>query len=279
MSVFNQALKNREVGKEVPASMGTAAALESFLNLGDFHDPSATPPYRSVVEIWVNIRTIYRNALNSLESSAQKTIQAEPMVSLMTEDMGILESSVSQLSKGRVKVVPYFCSLDSLAKDFPHARLKEPRTDLQKFQKELEKSTLKGYFESGPENHPKVFDVRIDGARKGGGILTHHPLDLLWHKSFSKLVLLESHTGKIKKHQEWNTKLTGGSKLPRIPFNHLTLQVFGDGNTLFSAFPSKHRKALLALAEDKQWTPLTTMEKVKFSLDRMPEEEIKKDLK
>ncbi|MFO5855027.1 hypothetical protein, partial [Klebsiella pneumoniae] len=47
-------------------------------------------------------------------------------------------------------------------------------------------------------------------------LLTHFPHELLWKPHFNRLLLLESHTGKIKTYNMWYNKLNGLKEV--IPF-------------------------------------------------------------
>ena len=75
--------------------------------------------------------------------------------------------------------------------------------------------------------------------------------------------LLESHTGKLKSPIDWNTKLK--DKPYNMPFNILTLQVLGDGQQ----FTAQKKEVVLdfkKLADDKNWSPTTTMKKINEDL-------------
>ena len=99
-------------------------------------------------------------------------------------------------------------------------------------------------------------------------MLTHVAYDLLSYNKFNTLHLLESHTGKCKDISLWWTKLSNSKDLMRIPFNILTLQIFGDSQ-IFLPFPIETRKQILQLAEDKKWTNVTTKERIRLSLDTL----------
>lgn len=99
--------------------------------------------------------------------------------------------------------------------------------------------------------------------------MTHVPVDLLTGTRFSKLTLLESHTAKLKNKLDWNSKLTNGKDLPNMPFNAMTLQVFGDGGLFFSPMPMAVKKEVMSIAEKYKWTPATSLDKVKYGLQGM----------
>src|SRR5690606_9561418 len=98
-------------------------------------------------------------------------------------------------------------------------------------------------------NDVRYYDVYIEGKFQDTMLLTHIPVDLLSADRFSKLVLLESHTGAIKPHLSWYTKLTNGKELFRMPFNRFTLQVFGDNGVHFAPMPMKMKQAVKDISE------------------------------
>jgi hypothetical protein len=53
-----------------------------------------------------------------------------------------------------------------------------------------------------------------------------------------------------------------------MPFNALTLQVFGDGVD-FGPMDRKVKAVVLALAEERKWTSVTTKDRILVSLDLM----------
>jgi hypothetical protein len=82
------------------------------------------------------------------------------------------------------------------------------------------------------------------------------------------LVLLESHTGKIKPRGQWYTKYLNGKDLVQIPFNEGFLQVFGDSET-FRPMDIRFRRAILEIAERYKWTAVSTLEKLNYGIDQL----------
>lgn len=97
-----------------------------------------------------------------------------------------------------------------------------------------------------------------------GVILTHVVMDLL--ECGSNVKLLESHTGALKQSPEWSSKLLI-RKEDRgiIPFNYVTLNIFGDKNFVQPQLPSIKQK-VYPIAEKSHWNSSTTLERVKFTL-------------
>jgi hypothetical protein len=97
-------------------------------------------------------------------------------------------------------------------------------------------------------------------------LMSHYPVDLLQRYRFMSLAHLESHTGAVKTPLMWNTKLVNGKETPYLPFDKMTLQMFGDG-IAFTPMPAKIRKRVLELAVEYKWTPATTKDLVIHSAE------------
>lgn len=270
MSVFDRAISEREKGEAVPMSIGTALAFESICGLGEFLTPQPQIMKHDVV--WINIRTLFRNCLGSIGKDYKNSVRAQDIVHGMVEDCRIIESTLTSQTTGRVKPVFYFCSFKGLEKEFKYAYWKQVKTNKQKIEQDLETSTIKLFLKEEniqPDLDYRHYDVKITDSDRRAIILTHYPVDLLWRKKFATLMLLESHTGKLKSKVEWYTKLTNGKKYSRIPFNRLTLQLFGDNNLIFASMLPSLKNKLLEIAEQDKWTPATTDERVSVSLNKI----------
>jgi hypothetical protein len=67
--------------------------------------------------------------------------------------------------------------------------------------------------------------------------------------------------------------LLGNKDLIKIPFNKFSLQVFGDKET-FSPLPQLIKKEVLRLANDFNWTQITTLDRIQFCLTTIKDSEI-----
>lgn len=273
MDTFSAMVDAREKGENIPVSIGTAQALESLCGLGDFQRPE--PPVKGYDEVWVNLRTLFRNCYNALDKEAREVLGASEFLMGIQEDWLIIQGALRQATHGKIKTVLYYCSMEGFEREFPHARYKELTTDNQRREQRKEDATLKLFFEGVAEDEVRTFDVRFTGQHGKVAIITHYPSDLLWRRSFSKLDLVESHTGTIKPRSDWHTKLTGGRKLSHIPFNRLTLQVFGDGNVLFASMIPSIKKEIGELATSDNWHSLTTPDKIRHSLNKIYDPRVK----
>jgi hypothetical protein len=165
----------------------------------------------------------------------------------------------------------YFCDFSDFSRQFPNAKLKTRKTAKQEIAHALEIDVFKAFYK--PKALPtdltlNYYDTIFKDRGEKVALLTHLPVDLLWRAQFKELTLLESHTGALKKRAAWYSKLTGGSQMTRIPFNRLTLQVFGE-NLYFSAMLPGIRNRVLEMAEKDQWTSVTTDERIRASIQKL----------
>lgn len=218
-------------------------------------------------DLWINVRSLIRNALNSFESHDKEQLVASILGDVIMQEMGIIQSLVRQAAETSVsrKVVFYYTTRKSLTTIFSKSIPKAPVTPKQRFEFTLTEDTL--LYVLDHKKDIEEFDVLIKGRDSKAMIITHQPIDLLSRYQFGDLVLLESHTGKLKRPHEWSSKLSGkGSE--NLPFNPLTLQIFGDGET-FAAYPRKLKVELLNLAASSAWNPITSKTKMQADINSM----------
>lgn len=255
----------------LPISIPTSLALEGLFGFGEYQDrPSQA---NKVDEIWVNLRTLFRNLNNSLEGEYKSLVSVESLLEAFKSEIDIFNISVALQSGDRIKVRYYYSSYQSFKKEFPHAKWKELNTTKQTMEQDIENRVIQAFRKAIPELWYEFelldFNVKLKGDYKKVALLTHYSADLLWYKTFSKLYLLESHTGALKDRSMWYTKLTGGKQHQRIPFNKLTIQVFGDNNLVFSTMSIAIKRRLLEIAEKDSWTSTSTDERVRVSINKI----------
>jgi hypothetical protein len=91
-------------------------------------------------------------------------------------------------------------------------------------------------------------------------------------------VLLETHTGAIKNYLQWNTKLTKGKDLVRMPFCKFTLQVFGDNGNVFSPMSMALKEAVTKLSVDDNWTNVATQDRLIYSIKKITDPKLRSQL-
>lgn len=267
---------SRVKGEKLPISIPTAMAVERACGFHpEIKDPK--PPILKHRILLMNVRTLIRNLHSSIEPDALKRPDYGELVSGLVEDMRVTESAIISESSGGANTQFYLPTYNSLKRTFPRAKLKLPATDKQRNYADFEKNmimSLKKQMASGLPLEIETTDMGPTGRYPSTMLVTHYPVDLLMRSNFSELVLLESHTGKIKGGSQWSGKLTGSKDMSRIPFNKFTLQLFGDG-TQFHSYPHKYKKEVLRLAEEKRWSHTTTRDKILLNIKTIEDTEVR----
>lgn len=270
MDKYYQVLADREMGMQVPVSIATALAIESAFGMTEeIHEHKQNPPIHAAQALWINLRTLIRNVMGAIPTADQHKVFPDPLLDAVTSELQVIHSAVQSFTHGRCKVVPYALSYKGIKQKYPHCFHREPKTEKQMFYAGLEQNMLAKLEEMFLDFTVATGDLKLPESRDDALIITHMPVDLLSRYSFGKLRLLESHTGKVKGFTSWNSKLTGGKDLQRMPFNHVTLQFFGDG-VHFNTFPAKEKKQIIELADRRQWNPTTTLDKMKMDINGEP---------
>lgn len=268
---MNKALLERELGQQIPISVPTAIPIEEVV-LKENGEPG---------DIWINVRTLVRNCLNMLSSNDKDVINAMDVAPVILEEIQIITDFVRQASHDTRRVVYYVTTKKSFSRCFPRALPKGFKTPKQLHELQLTTEILLEVLGASGEMI-RQYDIALDTiVSRPVLLITHQPIDLLSYYNFPSLKLLESHTGKIKSKTYWNSKLSGkDSEL--MPFNALTLQIFGDGES-FAAYPRKLKVELIALAKKRMWSPITTKTKIEADLltlqDKMGAEMLKNMLR
>lgn len=252
--------QQRETGA-LPVSVGTSLAIEGL------REPNL-PPFDY---LWINLRTLYRNLLASVENWVRDSADPYTVANIMVEEMEHIRDAVMTITGGRIHTQWYLSAPETLVKILPDAIIRAPKTDLQKHVAMLCDAALAEVIKHVGKENVMFFRPLLEGPGRTL-CLTHVPSDLLSYRKFEELMLLESHTGKIKQHAAFNTKFSNGSELSNIPFNGFTLSIFGDNNVLLYQAPGKIRRAVLEIATKYDWTPLTTREKIRYGIGSIRDE-------
>jgi hypothetical protein len=226
----------------------------------------------------INVRTIYRNLVGSLPDHLKDNCLPGDLATVMVQELATIRGSVPP----QTKVIFYLPSYKGVRSKFPLATVREPRTPKQINYYKVKETTLKLIEKEAKELGITVCDMAPPKAEGRCLIITHYPVDLLAKAQYIELILVESHTGVFKRANEWNTKLNTDD-FYLLPFNELTLQVFGDSNGLFRPMDRKIKKAVLDIAKQYLWNSMTTRDKISYSLsslrDRYTGEYLKKLLR
>lgn len=243
-------LISRELG-DLPVSVPTAVAITSYCQGNDIYFDR---------EFLINIRTLLRNILAAM--SKETEYDEEALLSDLIEEYRIIKIHFENFYEGFEGSCSFYGNtFASLQSDLPHAKLKVAQTDRSLHYQAQEQRILSSFMELYGDD-VEVFDTKIEGRDRKAVLLTHYPVELLSRYSFRDLLLLESFTGAIKSPTLWNTKLTGGKKNLKIPFNAMTLTLLGDNANLLQSYPIGIKKWLHHTSEKADWSGATSKEKL-----------------
>lgn len=265
-SISRDTLAARAVG-QFPISIATSLAIESAVGILP-EAPTDSPEIKKRQLLMVNVRTLIRNLYGSVDKEQKSKLEEYTIAECIAGEMRAIEAIVAEHSDGRCSCVFYFCSHLDAPRRFMKAILKSPSTVGQQMYQASEAAIVKyldtEFASTAPITHyvSDFPDINLNTL-----IMTHYPIDLLQRYKFASLMLLESHTGALKPPMMWNTKLQNGRELEIIPFDRMTLQMFGDG-VLFTPMPTKIRKVMLEIAAQNMWTPGTTKDLAIYSVEK-----------
>lgn len=241
-------------------SVGSSLAIESMVSIHPDLPKPAIMPVREYREVWVNVRTLFRNMMNAMPSLIAEQITPLDVAQVLIEEMAIIPDMLHEYAGYAVKVTYYFNNLKRIEVKYPEAEIRHDTTP-----KQLRFASLLGDVMKIVLKHQQdtilIVDDTLPGTAVKTVIMTHMPYDLLSEKHFGGLTLLESHTGKLKGKSLWYTKFYEGKALAHIPFTEEMLQVFGD-TELFRPLDHRLRKALLEIAEKRNWSFATTRARI-----------------
>ena len=261
----------REMG-DIAISIGTSFALQGLFNEHPDKKASKTLPAMLGDSLYINVRTLFRNMINAMDNDKIFNVDVGSYVKALKSELTEIKNYLDDKEEKHLNVYYYLPTYASLAKEFgSSAELREPSTELQKRKIELEKSVF-GQIDKELKDLPaenkyiNIIDMEIKTEKRERGILlTHLPVDLLYTKGFSNVVLLESHTGELKQENKWYTKFHAEAS-ERIPFNKAMLIFFGDKGGMFKPQHHKARSALMSVADKYKWTYQTTKDKILLNL-------------
>lgn len=251
-----EVISERAVG-QFPISIASSLAFESAIGILP-EAPMPEPEIKKRDLIMVNVRTMIRNLLGSFEKESKIHLENYTLAEALVGEMRVMETLAVEHSNGRCNVEFYNCSYSDIQSKFSRALIKVPTTPLQVAYMGIEQDILKYIKEDFKSAAPVEEYTREFKDHPGDAlIVTHFPIDLLQRYRFNSLSLLESHTGSIKPPLLWNTKLHNGKEFEILPFDRMTLQMFGDG-VIFAPMPIKIRQRLYSIAVKQGWTPAST---------------------
>jgi hypothetical protein len=261
---YSTAALSRRLTSALPISLATSFAMEALVEgTKPTYDPERVMPERVDLAgyevFYVNLMTLYRNIIGALVKGDEASVSPGDVLDTLVFEVELIRSVVAEATYNKTQVHFYASNYKHMAMHYPHAKLRVDSTPKQKDYSQTMQSVLNAYFKTQiASDHLHLFDFLIKAPTKRKGlILTHYAHDLLSWPAFTELDLIESHTGHLKKRAAWYSKLTGGKDLFRIPFNAMSMQVWGDSNSFFG-MPLVVRQQVLELANHYKWTSATT---------------------
>lgn len=262
-----------------PLSVGTSLALESvFQTSAPSIDPERKIPQQinlsDYSEMWINLSTLFRNLMGSLSKDQSNAVNSHQIKNALIDEIDTILSLVKNEGMNQVKPIFYVCEYKKLySNPNKFVSMKQNNTDNQKIYQALQDQAVELVLKDLKQTDTlRVYDTEINkegqGNKKNALIITHAAYDLVSHSNFTKLDLLESHSGVLKHRSMFYTKYADGKDLAMIPFMKGFFPVFGD-STHFRAMDIRLRRELIELAKTNNWTQLTTIAKVKSNIDYM----------
>lgn len=262
---------NREKG-QFPMSIATSLAFESLLNIhpDTKHD---RPQLHRFDTIWINIRTLFRNMYTSMARLTADTLEYQDLAHGLLDDIEQINDFAREYNKPVFYYLSHYNNFDT---KYKFAKLRLANTVIQKVYMTKMSQVFTYLFKNKilidtKEGNGNIFvynDIIRPTNHPSVGMITHYCYDLLDSYSFSKLVLLETHTGRLKEKEQWYTKYYNSSELPPLPFRLDLLQIFGD-KEMFSPAPKNIRDIFLKAAKQYEWTPMTTSSRIIQSLEAL----------
>lgn len=254
-------------------SIASSLALEYITGIHE-ERPMKVPPIKRYNQVAINIATLARNFIGSLDPVNKLYLTADHAKPALYAEINTFKNV---LEDHKASLILYHVDYSSLGKEFPHAIIKEPRTPAQKLEATLIKdlciamnkfdftvNQLKSYKETALKNTDLI--------------MTHYPVDLIPNNKLLGADLLESHTGLIKDRYQWSSKLGLGDYKDLIPFSKLAITVFGDRATQFLSGPARYKNPVIEIAKQYGWNSKTTDSRMRSSLERLPDRAMAKTL-
>lgn len=264
-------------------SIGTSTALEGIFGI---HEQMVYPkddrmPYKRFNNVVINLRTLLRNLVSSVNAEYHPMISPDIALALIIEEMRIIHQVVVATSHKKLKLFWYaeMYPVEIVKKKYPAADVKLSKTPKQILYEDLENNTFallqlqidSGVIDGQHRISDRWFDFNLsrtgqpsvkylDARVEASLILTHIPLDLIL-LPLPRMSLLESHTGKIKSQAMFTSKLKG--KPENMPFDVMTIQMFGSSGDMFSPQPIAVRRTLSEVAKKGGWNATTSRAKIK----------------
>lgn len=263
------ALADRTLGG-FPISIPTSMMLEAVFKDGD-KDKRNVEQYIDINDFdihYINVFTLVRNIESSIASKSAKEdlYNNKYIIETLVEEINFITILYNDTKCKPVLFVPDYSKIYMIFRnskipdghDVTNAsilRILTITSMLSNIKPEIDMDIVSNTHKL-PSNNKKVL------------ITSHLAVDLLNVKNIPNLLLLESHTGKLKNKNSWFSKYNKIGKLPMdvFPFYGILLFLLGDSN-ISKPINIKLRKELHELVLEHKWNPSTGLLKVTHTLN------------
>lgn len=215
----------------------------------------------------VNLRTLVRNYVESFEETEYYNLSANSIAYGLVDEVNNLRAVLAEVAPS-VTLRIYYPNYRGIKHKYPYAIHREATTEKAKAKEKQVAELIRitqGKFVVEPT------DCNLPMITSNAIVTTHYPADLLAKRGHGTLDLLESYTGTLKDKSKWSSKLTGSDRaeVAALPFNKLTVQLFGDQSSQFKSAPKKMKEEILELAKKKDWSTLSSDEYIGVCLNSL----------
>lgn len=254
-------------------SIGTEVMLESlFPSDGNRYDPDRKIPNilnpNDYEKHYYNIYTLARNLLGSYKSknTREALMSNSDLMDELIDEINVIASLYDDYKCEPVLFIPIYDKIykglninkDVVITDTTLQLINYIIFHLKKKKYDITTEIVSNTYKLKATSH-KVL------------ITTHLSVDLLNGRILKNLLLLESHTGKLKTKKEWYNKYhkIGKLNLDVFPFTEELYYILGD-NYIVRTMKLAIRRELHKLATDSKWNQYTDWVKVKSDLLKEP---------
>lgn len=245
-------------------SIPTGIMLETlFEPTAARYDNERVPPTKIKVDDYgyhfFNIYTLIRNIANSVSAkNIEDLLKDRDFYNVLEDEFHTIVSLYEGTKCKPVIFLPDYTQVHAKYSVGKEGELSKGYQEAQVIYNYIKKftTTTISYINTG---------YKLPAIDKQSLISTHFPVDL--NNNLTRLVLLESHTGKVKHRHDWYSKLhkIGNRDLSIIPFMEETLYLLGDTH-MVKPISVRLRTELYDIAIEKHWTTRTTLDKIKSDI-------------
>jgi len=236
-------------------SIGTGLAMETLFDVEPYDKDRAKPtkvkPSDFKLHVY-NIYTLYRNVVGSIKYNEKDRLVADNKVKeQLLNDMYNLITLYDPVDTELVFYLPDYTKIYREYNKGKDGSVYKPYVDYTFMKDNISKLNFPGTVFKG-----MVKDLLPRGDIRSL-LLTSYTVDLVNHYASPGLMLLESHTGKIKNRTEFGTKYKplGKRDMTHLPMNSKLLYILGD-KTLVKPLSTLDRRAIYEISKVKLWSPV-----------------------